>query len=1029
MKEFRLYNRIIGWLLFLIASAVYLSTVEPSTSLWDCGEFIASTYKLQVGHPPGAPFFMIMGRIFTLFTTDTTKVALMINSMSAIASALTIMFLFWSITHLALKLVNSDELKPYQMVAVLGSGIVGALAYTFSDTFWFSAVEGEVYASSSLFTAVVFWAILKWENEADEKYANRWIILIAYLMGLSIGVHLLNLLAIPAIVLVYYFKKYTISKQGLFLTIVVAVILLGGIMYVIIPGIIWLASVFELIFVNGFGLPYKTGVIVYSFSLLGGLVYGIYYTIQNNKALANTILLAITVIIIGYSSYAMIVIRSHANPPLDENSPETIFQLQSYLNREQYGDRPLFSGQYFNAPIKRVKEGRPKYIQKDGKYVISHRKISYEFDKRYTTFFPRMYSSDPQHIDVYLEWGNIKESSVFKVKRDAEGNPVRNRGGKIVYDHSQPEGKPSFAQNFRFFITYQLGHMYFRYFMWNFVGRQNDIQGHGGPLNGNWISGIPGFDKFRLGENIETMPDEIKNHPARNTYYFLPLLLGIIGLLFHAYRNSKDFWIVMVLFILTGIAIVVYLNQTPIQPRERDYAYAGSFYAFAIWVGLGVFAIIESSGKIFKNLPGSIVVTVLCLLLVPGIMANQNWDDHNRSGRYTARDLAYNYLNSCAPNAILFTNGDNDTFPLWYAQEVEGIRTDVRVVNLMLLNMDWYIDQMKRKAYESDTLPISMKPDQYQAGTRDMVYIHERFNQAFPAKEIVDFIADDDPATKLETQSGKKLDYIPTRNFILHVDSAKVIENGTVKVSDARLIENTIQGKISGNHMGKSDLIVFDILANNKWERPIYYVSTYHEGTLGLENYMQLDGFAYRLVPIKTTGSAYEKGRIDVDILYDKLMNIFKYGRMNEPNVYLDNFHQRSFSIVRLRFRFNRLANALIQENDTIRAEKVLDRIIELTPHDKLPYDMFMPGIAESYYRINKPEKANEILTKMLDISESHLKYYTSMPKRHMARIYSEIDYHLRVLGNISNLTQTYNQFALTQRARGAFTEYSQKIR
>lgn len=1028
MDNFKLYNRITGWIVFLIAAATYLLTAEPSVSLWDCGEFIASAYKLQVGHPPGAPFFMIMARIATLFAGgDVARVALMVNWMSALASAFTILFLFWSITHIALKITGTDNLKPYQLVAVIGSGAVGALAYTFSDTFWFSAVEGEVYASSSLFTAVVFWSILKWENIADEKYANRWLIFIAYLMGLSIGVHLLNLLAIPAIVLVVYFKKYEkITTNGVIAALLIGGAILGGVMYVIIPGLIWLGSIFELIFINGFGLPYNSGLLIYCVLLIGGLAYGIYYTYKKGKTVMNTALTIVTVIVIGYSSYSMIVIRSLANPPMDENSPETIFKLQSYLNREQYGERPLLSGQYFNAQVVNFREGKKYYTRKNGKYVVTNRKTEYEYDHDFTGLFPRMWSSDNQHVTEYLDWGKIKEKDVYNVRRDADGNLVTNQQGQVVYDRNNPRKKPSMVQNMRFFFRYQLNWMYLRYFWWNFVGRQNDEQGYGDIVNGNWKSGIPFIDNMKFGKS-ETMPDEIVNAKANNKYYALPFILGLIGLIYHYQKNKKDAWVVMMLFILTGLAIVVYLNQYPLQPRERDYAYAGSFYAYAIWIGLGVLAIIDMAGKALKNVPASVLTTLILLFLVPGIMAKENWDDHDRSGRYTAHDIAYDYLMSCAPNAILFTNGDNDTFPLWYAQEVEGIRTDVRIVNLMLLNMDWYADQMKLKSYDSDPLPISLGHDKYIDGTRDVVFIQEQYKVPYPAKQILDFIASDHAGTKVTTQSGKKFDYAPTRSFILPVDSAQVIANGVVKPKDAGLIEKQLIGRFQGSRMTKSDLIAFDIITNNHWKRPIYFVSFGHSGLLGFDDYLQLDGFAYRLVPIKTT-NRYERGRIDTDILYKKYMEEFKWGRMNKDDVYLDYFHVRTLNVIRMRMRFGRLANALIAEGKNDKAEKVLDRIIELTPNDKVPYDYFIVYLAESYYRLNKFDKANALLSKYQGILESNLKYWLEKDKKYRQSAGPTVQQDFEIMARLGQVAKRYNQMEISDTVDKFLEENSWKF-
>ena len=1029
MKKFKLYNNLLGWVIFLVAAVVYLLTIEPTASLWDCGEFIASSYRFQVGHPPGAPFFMLMAKFFSLFAGhDVTKVAKMINSMSALASAFTIMFLFWTITHLARKIAVKDgEISLAKGIAVLGSGVVGALAYTFSDTFWFSAVEAEVYASSSLFTAVVFWAILKWENVAGKPYANRWIILIAYLMGVSIGVHLLNLLAIPAIVLVYYFKNYKVERKGVILAILISIIILGSVMYIIIPGLIWLGSQFELAFVNGMGLPYNTGVLIYAALLIGSLVYGVIRTYRAKKVLFNTILVGISVIILGYSSYTMIVIRSWADPPMDENNPDNVFSLLSYLNRDQYGERPLFFGQYFNAQPVATKEGKPTYSQIDGKYKITNRKISYVYDKKYTTFFPRMWSSQNDHIDEYINWAGLNERDLYQSRLDKNGNVVHDSQGNVMYDRSKPLKSPTFIQNLKFFFSYQVGYMYLRYFMWNFAGRQNDEQGDGGPLHGNWISGINFIDNMRVGNQAD-LPADFKNEKSRNTFYFLPLLLGLLGLVYQLQKNNKDFWVVMFLFIFTGLAIVVYLNQTPLQPRERDYAYAGSFYAFAIWIGLGVLGIFDSLGNKYKGVVSAGAITLASLVLVPGRMAQEDWNDHDRSGRYTTRDIAADYLNSCAPNAILFTNGDNDTFPLWYDQEVEGIRTDVRVVNLMLLNMDWYIDQMKRKAYQSDPLPITLKHEQYLMGTRDFVYVQERTKQAATLKEIMDFVASDNPQTKIQTNSGNTYDYIPTRNFILPVDTSAVLKNGTVKEADASKIVPEIKWRFNRGSLGKSELIVLDILAHNNWKRPVYYVTLNQSGTLGLDDYMQLEGLAYRLVPIKTSpANRYEAGRIAPDIMYENLMHKFKYGRMNAKDVYLDNFHKHTISIIRLRSRFAQLADTLINQGKTDKAIKVLDRCVELTPQYNVPYDFAMIGVANEYYKVNEFDKGNKIMSDYLNILDGHLTYYFSLGERYINGIQNDMRYDLQAVRSISLSSKNYKQDKIYQRADSLFNDNLEK--
>ena len=756
MKSFKFINRVGGWAVFAIAAFTYLMTIEPSASFWDCGEFITTSFNLEVGHPPGDPIFMIVGRFFTLFAGSVENVAMMINILSALASAFTILFLFWSITHIAKKIiVKTEELSLYETIVVIGTGAVGALVYTFSDSFWFSAVEGEVYASSSFFTAIVFWAILKWENQPNEKYANRWIILIAYLMGLSIGVHLLNLLAIPAIVFIYYFRKYEPTVKGVLYASLISVGLLGFVMYGIIQGVIIIGSSFELVFTNDFGLPFNSGFITYIVLLVGGLIAAIYFSRKYKNVILNTISTAILVILIGYSAFAIILIRSSADPPMNQNKPDNIFELISYLNREQYGDRPLLTGQSFNAPVDFDENGnyldtvRANY-KKDkeaGKYKVVDHKLKRRYDKEYVSFFPRMYSDSesPNHVKGYLAWIGKSEKDFFLPKTRGESEQiVRDRMGNVVYDHNKPVRPPTFAENLRYFFSYQLNFMYFRYFMWNFVGRQNDIQGHGDVLHGNWISGIKFIDEWRLG-NQDKIPAAYKNNKGRNTYFFLPLILGLIGIIYMMSYSGKIgfnyFWVVMLFFFFTGIAIVLYLNQPPYQPRERDYAYAGSFYVFAMFIGFGVTGLAMFLKKYIKPSYAAIIASVFGLG-VAGLMAQQNWDDHDRSGRYTTRDYAKNYLSSCEPNAIIFTNGDNDTFPLWYIQEVEGFRTDVRVINLSYFNTDWYINQMRKKAYKSEPIKFSLTPDKYEQGTnRDhgiqkventALYIEEKYNTFEP---------------------------------------------------------------------------------------------------------------------------------------------------------------------------------------------------------------------------------------------------------------------------------------------------------
>ena len=1001
IKKYRLWDNILGWAVFAVAAFTYLMTIEPTMSLWDCSEFIASAHKMEVGHPPGAPLFMILGRFFSNFAGgNEAKVAMMVNAMSGLASALTILFLFWTITHLARRifLKQESDYTAGRIIAVLGAGLTGALAYAFSDTFWFSAVEGEVYATSSLFTAVVFWAMLRWEDVADEPHANRWIILIALMMGLSIGVHLLNLLAIPAIVFIWYFRKYEFSWKGFTVSIIVSVLLLVLIMYGIIPGIVRVTSGFELFFVNSLGLPFNSGMYIhlllfiaalvlsvwYSFThsdgirififsgvtlLLSGIwlltdslvlniiflsavVYGAWILSTRQRVALNTVMTALVVIMIGYSSFAVIVIRSTANPPMNENNPSNPFALLYYLNREQYGQRPLFYGPYYNAPVTDYVKGKPTYNPSGGKYIITNRETTRKYDERFMTVFPRMWSDQEDHVREYEQYVGEK------------GKPVR------VTDPQTGEATtlrvPTFAQNLGFMFRHQLGFMYFRYFMWNFSGRQNDVQSTGGPVNGNWITGINFLDAPRTG-SVKGMPDDMKNDPSRNRYFLLPLLLGLVGFLWHFNRDVRNWWIVLLLFVMTGIAIVIYLNQYPNQPRERDYAYAASFYAFAVWIGLGVLALFELLRKAAGETPAAVIASVLTFAAVPVVMGSQNWDDHDRSGRYLARDVAFNYLNSCAPNAIIFTGGDNDTFPLWYAQEVEGVRTDVRVCNLMLLNTDWYIDQMKYKAYTSEPLPISLPKELYYDGVNNQVAVLERVKEPATAKEVMKFITSGSDVSKLKIY-GEDLWYIPTRTIRIPVDSAKVLANGTVRPEDADKIVPYIDINLKGSWIMKNQLLVIDILANNNWDRPIYFVAGQTEDALGLEEYFQLEGLAYRLVPVKGVNKSwFEYGRIDTEILYDNLMNKFTWRGASDPDVYIDYYHKRTLTVVRARLNHARLARELAAKGDSVRAAKVIDRCLELFPPSKLGYDFYFGDIISASFAAGQEEKARELSKEFTD--------------------------------------------------------------
>jgi hypothetical protein len=1011
----------LAWAVFVFAGIVFMMTLEPTSSFWDCGERITVSYKLQIGHPPGAPLYQMMARIFSLFALgDTTRVAFWINAMSAFFGALTISFLFRSITILARKIVAKvDEVTREQAIAIFGSGLVGALTLTFTDSFWFTAVEAEVYVTSLFLTSFVFWSILKWEAVANEKDSNKWLLLIAYIVGLSIGVHMLNLLAIPAIVFVYYFKKFEVTKKGIVLAGTFSVVLLGFIMNVLVPGVLTLDWWFERFFVNSLRLPFHSGTVAFFVMLIASIAYGLYYTHKHKKVVFNTIILAFTFIIIGYSSFFMLVVRSNAHVPINENAPKDALAMKAYLGREQYGSWPLLSGPYYNSPVIDFKDGNPVYSKnfETGRYeIINPRQaVVPVFEPNFVTLFPRMHSGrtgqSELHRSAYVAWGNVK------------GRPVRFQNPRT--GRSDVINKPTFGENLRFFFSYQVGHMYWRYFMWNFAGRQNDIQGHGSPVEGNWITGIKPLDEARLGAPQSNIPESMTSNKGNNKYYMLPLILGIIGLLYHWKRNPKDAFVVGLLFIMTGLAIIVYLNQTPYQPRERDYSYIGSFYAFSIWVGLGVLGLYHYLSRLIKGKTAIIASIIIGLVASPVILAKENWDDHDRSGRYLTRDVAINYLKTCAPNAIIVTLGDNDTFPLWYAQEVEGVRTDIKIVNMSLLNADWYINNfMRRKTYEGEPLKFSMEPHQYRDGTRDMVYLidHPNFQGHQDLKQMISIAASDD--FRQRTSMGP-IDYIPANKFRLPVDSARVVENGTVAPEDAHLVVSALEWTINKDVLTRSELMLLDFIAQNNWERPIYFaITTGSEAYVGLEDYFQLEGMAYRLVPIKTEArrETREIGRVNTRILYDNIMNKYVWGNINDPKVYLNEDHRR----LAMNFRniMTRLAEALIKEGENEKAIEVLDKAMLLMPESQIPLNSLSVGIAEMYFRAGEKQKGEILTDRIIDVFSENLDYYALISGPRTAFLGMNVREALSVLYRVMLFADELELEKLFERADSTFNSY-----
>ncbi len=941
MQQFKRNNNLVGWIVFAISLITYTLTVEPTASFWDCGEFIACAYKLQVPHPPGAPLFLLLGRMFSFLALgDVTRVAFWINMMSVVASALTILFMHWTIVMIGRKVLRKSfaELTQSEGIILLLSGAVGSLIYAFSDTFWFSAVEAEVYAMSSFFTAIVVWAAFRWELVENEAEANRWILFIAYLVGLSIGVHLLNLVTLPALALLWYFKKEAKpTYKGGFISILGGLFILGIINSGIIPGLPSMAFWFELQFVNNLGMSYGMGAIFFLLVLIAAVVLGIRYSYKAGKEVLNVALFSFVFLLIGYSTYTVALVRSGYNPPINENDPSNILNFLKYLKREQYGSRSLLYGPVYTAEIEEFKEGDEVYKMKDGKYVVYTHKPEYVYQKDQQMLLPRVWSNSGQHVALY---------------QDMLGIPAGQ--------------KPGFGDNLRFMFSHQMGHMYMRYLLWNFVGRESDQQDA-------WA--------INVFEDTSSLPDVMKNNKARNNYYYLPLILVLFGFYLLYRKNEKDFLVTILMFVLTGVGLVVYLNSPPVEPRERDYIYVGSFYFLAIWAGLGVMQLFEWLSLIVKKPQVRWALVTILSFSAPAILAQQNWDDHDRSGRYHQIDFAKNLLNSCAPNAILFTGGDNDTFPLWYVQEVEGFRTDVRVCNLSLLGTDWYIDQMKRQTYQSSPLPIVLKKDQFLEGVNDQIMYSENPNiKEMSLPDYLDLVHKDDPRIQAQTQSGELINTFPTDSLVIPVNAMKVAQSNWFPKEFVPFLSDRLSWKLPSKNIFKGELIQLEIISNNAlagWTRPIYFAATLPNNQyLGLKESMQLEGYAYRLMPFKIQGA--QDGFVNSKIMADNMLNKMYWRGLNDEKVYYHGDFYMGIPSVTLRLGTYRLADQLVREGNAPLAKKVLDHLEQIMPNKVIPYDQFSASMVGLYLLLGEESKALKMAKTMVDRNDQALDYYLS---------------------------------------------------
>ena len=1068
--NFKKWNTILGWFSFLIALITYSLTVEPTVSFWDAGEYILTSSKLQVGHPPGAPLFQMLGAFFSTFTFGNNElIGLMMNMMSGVASAFTILFMFWTITLLLKNLVSKNQvLEKQQALAVLGSGLVGSLAFAFTDSFWFNAVETEVYAMATLIMAALFWLALRWEQDMDNPRGNRWLILIAFIIGLSFGVHFMGLLTIPVIGLIYFFKNYkTVTVKNFIVANIVSVAILLFVFKLLAPNILKIFSISEIFFVNSVGLPFNSGSIIAGITLIAIIFYALRYTRQKNYVHLNTGILCVTFVIIGFSTWLMLPVRANANVVINENNPSSARELLAYYNLEQYPETHLFYGPQFTDQYayldknKPYLDDKPKYEkdEKKGKYVVVNdwKDAKQNYNSDHASFLPRMWSGE--HAENYMKFTgylNFKLKPEYQLQNELRKLVADFRGeiSKGNVDYEDFNGfikryqsyldveKPDLMSNIVYLFKYQLGYMYWRYFMWNFTGRQDDIQGRY-DRHGNWLSGIKFIDEWHLGMSQDDLPSDVANNKARNTYYFLPLILGLIGIFFLLNADKKRFWVLLMFFLFTGIAIQVYTNVRPFEPRERDYSVVGSFYVFAIWIGFGVYALFDTlKNKLPKALVAPIV-SIVCLVLVPGLLAANNWDDHDRSGKYTAQAMARKYLDSCEENAILFTIGENDTFALWYAQEIEGYRTDVRVENTSLFQTDWYIDQMKRKAYESDPIPSQLNHEDYKYGTNDYIRIHQFTTDTLSIDYALDFIQSDNPKTKYKFVMEKEgydlskvrnqdlnVNYLPTKNFSISVNKDNALKYGIVKPKDADKIVSKIYINIKNSAIYKNRLLMLDIIANNDWKRPIYFSggSFGDDDYIWMKNYLQLDGMCFKLVPIRTEidrASPFDMGRVDSELMYEKVKK-WDWGNSGSADIYHDTETRRN--AITYRGNLARLIETLINEDKLDKAEEVADIAMKNMPLEFFGYYTLLEPYIGAYYAVGNKEKARDLFLGLSKKYQENLTYYSSLKRENQERLFEDIYTDIQRYKSLIDVLEEHDE-PLAEKEGEVFNNYLRLFR